>query len=207
METVFTEFSFLVQVKFMKHMQILRRKLVYELFIEQFVEMARVSIKYRSMQQTMGLLKQAERICSLLNDDKFTDEAENYRALIDLIKQNAQEVSALNVDGPELPRRESIANREAIKIRFRPKQPKDSVVYPAKIDEVSSDDDNDEIYNYHQSVFAQIHATSTENLARFQHTDDHDDDDIDEVTNSIEKLEANLTEEDSDCESVSATKL
>lgn len=190
----------------MKHMEILRRKLVYGLFIEQFIEMAKVSIKYRSMQQTASLLKQAERICSLLNDDKFIDEAENYRNAIDLLKQAAQNVVIETTDGPELPRRESIANQEAIKIRFRPRQPKDAIEYPPNIEEVPSDDDNDEIYNYHQSVFAQIHATSAENLARFQHTDEHDDD-VEEITDSIERLEANITEENSDYESDPETKL
>lgn len=196
----------------MKHMEILRRRLVYELFIEHFIEMAQVSIKYRSLQQTMILLKQAERICLLLCDDRFTAEAEKHRKSIESLKQNVQTVCESST-GPELPRRESLANKEAIKIRFRPEKPNeklstsvDRASRVSNIEEIPSDDDNDEIYNYHLSVFAQIHATSAENLARFQHMDECDDD-VDDLANSIEQIEANLNDEHSDYESDSATKL
>lgn len=199
----------------MKHMEILRRKLIYELFIEQFIEMAQVSMKYRSLQQTMCLLKQADRLCLLLSDDKFNDDAERHRRVIESLRQNVQTiVSDASTQGPELPRRESIAGREAIKIRFRPEKitPNESRTsvdgpkFTNNIDEVASDDDNDEIYNYHKSVTAQIHATSAENLARFQHMDEGDDD-VDDITNSMEKFEANLSKEHSDYESDTATKM
>jgi hypothetical protein len=182
----------------MKHMEILRRKLVYELFIEQFIEMAKVSVKYRSLQQTMCLLKQAERICLLLCDDKFTDEAEKYRKLIEIAKQSVQtKVNESALQGPELPRRESLADREAIKLRYRPDENYSCIDSSQQIEEIPSDDDNDEIYNYHRSVVAQIHATSAENLARFQHMDEHEDD-VDEITTSIDKLEANLNDYESE---------
>lgn len=199
----------------MKHMEILRRKLVYELFIEQFIDMAHVSVKYRALQQTLSLLKQAERICLLLCDDKFIEEAGKHRQVIEALRQAVETVvcDPSTQPGPELPRRESLADKVAIRIRYRPeKMPPgnystvDGPTKVASIEEVPSDDDNDEIYNYHRSVIAQIHATSAENLARFQHTDECDDD-VDDVANSMEKMEANLTGEHSDYESDSATNL
>ena len=193
----------------MKHMEILRRKLVYELFINQFIEMSRVSVKYRSLQQTMSLLKQAERICKLLSDDKFNAEADEHQRIIEEIRQSIQTIVSESVQGPELPRRESVADKIPMGIRYRPGQPlvhSTSIDGPSRVDEVPSDDDNDEIYNYHRSVIAQIHATSAENLARFQHADENDDD-IDEITKSIGQLEANLDEENSDYESDNETQL
>lgn len=194
----------------MKHMEKLRRKLVYELFIEHLIAMAQVSIKYRALQQTMGLLKQADRLCLLLSDDKFNDESEKHATVIESMRQSVQSIVQESINqGPELPRRESIAEKEAIRIRYRPEQPASYTQIDSprsRLEEVPSDDDNDEIYNYHQSVIAQIHATSAENLARFQHTDEGDDD-VEEITNSIERLEANLKEDNSDYESDTATKL
>lgn len=193
----------------MKHMEILRRKLVYELFIEQFIEMAKVSIKYRSLQQTMSLLKQAERICWLLTDDKFNDEAKKYRKLVDELRESVGDLIKDSSQGPELPRRESIADKESIRIRYRSEKYENNyttIDRPGNFEEIPSDDDNDEIYNYHQSVMAQIHATSEENLARFQHTDEVDDE-IERVTKSLERMEANLNNEDSDDETYTATKL
>lgn len=193
----------------MKHMEILRRKLVYELFIDQFVEMSRVSIKYRSLQQTMSLLKQAERICLLLKDDKFHEEAEKQLTKIDALKESVETLAKEASLAPELPRRESVVDKLATAIRFRPPKPIEgnytSIDRQSSIDEVPSDDDNDEIYNYHRSVVAQIHATSAENLARFQHSDERDD--VEEITNSLEKLEVNLREGNSDYESDYATQI
>lgn len=198
----------------MKHMEILRRKLVYELFIEQFIEMAQVSIKYRALEQTMSLLKQADRLCLLLCDDKFNEEAEAHKKIVETLRKTVEtlvdESALASSPGPALPRRESLADKEAIKIRFRPEKLGENnyttIDGPSKIEEVPSDDDNDEIYNYHQSVFAQIHATSDENLARFQHQDERDD--IEETTNSIARLELKLkNDQHSDYESDSATQI
>lgn len=192
----------------MKHMEVLRRKLVYELFIEQFLEMAQASIKYLAFQQTMGFLKQAERLCLLLNDDKYVDEAEKYISSVKTLGHTVETLIQNTVQGPELPRRESSVDKNAIAIRFRPKKTFESsytkVNSLSNPDEVPSDDDNDEIYNYHKSVFAQIHSTSAENLARFQHTDECDD--VEELTESMEHLEANLNEQHSDYDSDSATQ-
>lgn len=194
-------------------MEILRRKLIYELFIEQFLDMAQVSLKYRSLQQTMELLKQTERLCLLLTDDKFNEEAEKHRETIELFKLSLQKLISDSPTGPELPRRESLAAREAIRIRYRPERlntpisSRTSVASSSFVEEIPSDDDNDEIYNYHQSVIAQIHSTSAENLARFQHTDECDDD-SDGITGSMENLEITLSKKNISYESVyDTTKL
>lgn len=169
-------------------MDILRRKSVFELFIEQFIAMARVSLKYRALEQTTTLLKQAERICSLLKDDKT--EVEEFEKMIEKISESVKNLlQESSIDGPELPRRLSLAEKSCLKsTKSRP-------AAILKIDEeITSDDDNDEIYNYHNSVIAQIHATSSENLARFQHTDENDDDDddeVDEMTKYFDKLVTN----------------
>lgn len=195
-------------------MEILRRKLVYELFIEQFIEMAKVSIKYRSLEQTISLLKQADRLCLLLCDDRFNEESESHRKAINSIRETVEnfvnDSATSSAPGPELPRRESLADKETVKIRFRPdKQAENNYTTidgPSKIEEVSSDDDNDEIYNYHQSVFAQINSTPAENLARFQHQDEHDE--VEEIKNSIVRLDLKLEDQQhSDYESDSATQI
>ncbi|CRK96631.1 CLUMA_CG009990, isoform A [Clunio marinus] len=181
------------KIKILKHMEMLRRKLVFELFIEQFIEMSHVSIKYRSLQQTMELLKQAERLCLLLRDDKFVEEAEDYQSAIESLRLAAENSISATIQGPELPRRESLLDKKAIKIRFRPEEPIENSIMESKtnLTEVPSDDDNDEIYNYHKSIVVQIHATSAENLARFNHNDGEYDD-IDEIASSMEKLDTHL---------------
>lgn len=186
----------------MKHMEILRRKLVYELFIVQFIEMAHVSIKYRSLQQTISLLKQAERICLLLKDDNFFEESDKHLIKIETMRESVETLMKESTRAPELPRRESFVDTLANKIRFRPAIKPIEGNYTSidsTVDDIPSDDDNDEIYNYHRSVVAQIHATSAENLARFQHTDERDD--VEEIVNTLETLETNLREENSDYES------
>lgn len=193
----------------MKHMEILRRKLVYELFIVQFLEMANVSIKYRSLQQTMSLLKQAERICLLLKDDNYHEEADVHLTKIETMKVAVDALIKESTRAPELPRRESLLEKAANKIRNRPAKPIEenytSIDSRSNIEETPSDDDNDEIYNYHRSVVAQIHATSAENLARFQHSDERDD--VEEITNSLENLEVELREGNSDYESDEAIEI
>lgn len=176
----------------MKHMEIVRRKLVYEIFIDHFIEMAKVSIKYRSLQQTMGLLKQSNRICLLLVDDQFIEEADKHRMTIEPLKRTVQKMIDDASKGPELPRRVSIIDKETIKLRFKPGMTTlPYQVSNTNINDVSSDDDNDEIYSYHKSIIAQIHATSEENLARFQHADEADDD-IETVNNVFKTLEIQM---------------
>lgn len=159
----------------------------------------------------MCLLKQTERICLLLIDDKYNEEATKYQKSVDALKESVQGmVKGMNSSqGPELPRRESLADKEAMRVRYRPEKYESNystIDGPESFDDIPSDDDNDEIYNYQQSVMAQIHSTSAENLARFHHTDECDDD-VEVITKSLERMEANLTSENSDYESDSATKL
>lgn len=180
----------------MKHMEVLRRKLIYELFIEQFVEMSKVSMKYRALSQTLIYLNQADRICALLVDDQYPEDAKKFRGQIEPLRTNLQHLLVNYTQGPALPRRESIADKERIKIRFRP----DKVTSGKTVDgdseeEIHSEDDNDEIYNYHQSVSIQKQATSSENLTRFNHTDD---DECEEMQISFQKLYATSQQENTD---------
>lgn len=181
-------------------MEVLRRKLIYELFIEQFVEMSRVSIKYRALNQTLIYLNQADRICALLIDDQYPDEATKFKDQIEPIRTNLQHLLKNYTQGPALPRRESIADKERIIIRFRPdKVTSGKTVDGDSVEEEHSDDDNDEIYNYHQSVSIQKQATSSENLARFNH---NDDDLCEEMQNSFQKLDCTSQQENNDDDNI-----
>ena len=181
-------------------MELLRRKLVYELFIEQFLEMSKVSIKYRALNQTLIYLNQADRICALLVDDQYPDDAEKFKQNIELLRASLQHLLKNFTQGPELPRRESISDKERIKIRFRPDKVTSIKNFDGdNVEEAHSEDDNDEIYNYHQSVSVQKHATSSENLARFNHTDD---DDCEEMLNSFQKLFATSQQETNDNDNI-----
>lgn len=141
--------------------------------------MARVSTKYRSIDLTMTLLRQAQRLCALLADDDYESEAATYESMIESLSANAIKLTVS--DGPELPRRLSESEREIFK--HRPVTTIHS--------DIESEDDNDEIYNYHRSAVAQIYLTSSENLARFQHTDENDDD---EMTEKLDQIELDVTE-------------
>ncbi|KAL7027030.1 hypothetical protein ACKWTF_005266 [Chironomus riparius] len=183
------------KVVFLKHMEILRRKLIYKLFIEQFIDMTKLSLtKYQAYQQAMSQLNQAERLCYLLADDKFYQDAQVYMETIETLRDSIQKLKMENLHGPELPRRKSLANE--ITIGNEP-------IYEDQIDTnnnsegIPSDDDNDEIYSYHKSVVAQIHATTSENLARFQHTDECDDE-IEGVTRTVERLNLSRSNENVD---------
>lgn len=141
-------------------MEVVRRKLIYEFFIEQFLEMTKLSVvKYQDYPQSLVLLRQTERLCFLLADDTYQDEAEDYMKSIVELRESIARSKTDNLNGPELPQRVSLANHKV-----------------EATDDAPSDDDNDEIYSYHQSVIAQIHATNTENLARFEYSEDIEDD-------------------------------
>ena len=176
-------------------MEILRRKLIYKLFIEQFIDMTKLSLtKYQAYQQAMCQLNQAERLCYLLADDKFYQDAQAYMETIESLRDSIQKLKMENLHGPELPRRKSLADE--IMIGNEP-------IYEDQIDTnnnsegIPSDDENDEIYSYHKSVVAQIHATTSENLARFQHTDECDDE-IEGVTRKVERFNLNRSNENVD---------
>lgn len=168
-------------------MEFLRRKLVYQLFIDHFIEMSQVTVKYQAYDHGLVLLKQAIRLVDLMADDKHIEESKNLLEKIESIRENLLKFKNENIQGPELPRRTSIFDND-MKSRYR-------TIETEEIDsrndqeEIPSEDDNDEIYSYHRSVVAQIHATSVENLARFQHNDDCDDDEIESISKSIENIE------------------
>ena len=62
----------------LKHMENLRRQLIYGLFVEHFIEMARVSGGFRALNQALIYLRQAERLCNLLADDEGIEEARQF---------------------------------------------------------------------------------------------------------------------------------
>lgn len=168
-------------------MEILRRKLIYKLFIEQFIDMTKVSLtKYHAFDQAIILLKQADRLCYLLADDKFYQDAQTFIQIIEQLRENTLRMKREILNGPELPRRLSLADDKKFSQRMNYQ-----VQSIADNNEgLPSDDDNDEIYSYHKSVVAQIHATNSENLARFQHADENDDE-IENTVYSFRKVNLN----------------
>lgn len=167
-------------------MEILRRKLIYKLFIENFLEISKVTIKYQCFDHGLFLIKQAARLTDLMIDDDF-EESQVYVEKIESHRESILRAKSENIQGPELPRRFSIFDKEETKrARYRTYQTEecDNVNGEEEV-EVASEDDNDEIYSYHRSIVAQIHATSAENLARFQH---NDEDEIYTTTKSIENF-------------------
>lgn len=170
-------------------MEFLRRKLVYQLFIDHFTAMSQVTIKYQAFDHGLLLLKQAIRLVDLLADDKHVEESQNLLEKIENLRENLLKLKNENIQGPELPRRMSIFEHDG-KGCYRPYQTEEIEISNVQ-EETPSEDDNDEIYSYHRSVVAQIHATSEENLARFQHNDECDDDEIESISKSIENIDLN----------------
>jgi hypothetical protein len=173
-------------------MEVLRRKLIYELFIQQFIDMCHTSIKYRTYNQSIDLLRQSERLCSLLSDDNFTEDAQSFYTKINELRENVEKSKKeSSSQGPELPHRLSVVeieNRVAERLQLRQIVEENGLDTIDNTEEATSDDDNDEIYSYHKSIIAQIHATSTENLARFQHNEDVEDELEGGKNNDLENL-------------------
>lgn len=172
-------------------MEFLRRKLVYQLFIDHFTAMSQVTIKYQAFDHGLLLLKQAIRLVDLLNDDNHVEESQALLEKIELQREKLLELKNENIQGPELPRRMSIFDSN-IKGRYRSYKTEEIEANNDQ-EETPSEDDNDEIYSYHRSVVAQIHATSAENLARFEHNEDCDDDEIESISKSIENINLDET--------------
>lgn len=174
-------------------MEILRRKLIYKLFIDQFIGMSEMTVKYQSYDHGLFLLKQAARLTELMVDDKHFEESQDYIQKIESQREIISKLKSENVQGPELPRRMSIFDNQTKRTRYRTHQT-DECDSDNTLDntngeeEVASEDDNDEIYSYHRSIVAQIHSTSSENLARFQHSDECDDEEIYAFTKSMENI-------------------
>uniref|UniRef100_A0A182QTZ1 Mab-21-like HhH/H2TH-like domain-containing protein n=1 Tax=Anopheles farauti TaxID=69004 RepID=A0A182QTZ1_9DIPT len=91
----------------LKHMENLRRQLIYGLFVEHFIEMARVSYGFRTLNQALVYLRQAERLCNLLADDEGIEEARQYLTQIYGLRQELGKATAKGADRPALPKRTS----------------------------------------------------------------------------------------------------
>ncbi|XP_052865563.1 uncharacterized protein LOC128271917 [Anopheles cruzii] len=96
----------------LKHMENLRRQLIYGHFIEHFTEMARVSCRFRALNQALVYVRQSERLCDLLADDEGADEAHQYLAKIGGLRQELARASAQAPDRPALPRRTSSTQQQ-----------------------------------------------------------------------------------------------
>lgn len=107
-----------------------RRQEIFETFILHFIDMAKKSANFRSFNQSMIYLKQVERLCNILQDDKLLlsiEKSNKYREIIIPIQNKV--LLAMNRDYavPELPRRESM-----LEPKLRSRLPS---VRPKKIDE------------------------------------------------------------------------
>lgn len=174
-------------------MEILRRKLIYKLFIDQFIGMSEMTVKYQYYDHGFFLLRQAMRLTELMVDDKHFEESHDYIQKIESQREVLSKLKSENVQGPELPRRMSIFDSETKRTRYRTYQTEEcdsdnTLDNLNGEEEVASEDDNDEIYSYHRSIVAQIHATSIENLARFQHSDECEDEEVYAFTKSMENV-------------------
>lgn len=163
----------LFQFVFLKHMEQIRRKLIYEIFIKQFKEMAEVSCKYNSLNQALIYLNQAERLCWLMEDDSETQEGELHLNEIKNLKTKIIRRISENSAAPALPRRESMmepVNRLRVRlnpIASRTTKTKDDFDPYTNIDAIKSfvpealdSDEETEVVHINQVVIAdaQIHA-------------------------------------------------
>ncbi|XP_050079757.1 uncharacterized protein LOC126567580 [Anopheles maculipalpis] len=106
-ESIDLTFVFNFQFLPLKHMENLRRQLIYGLFVEHFIEMARVSCGFRTINQALIYLRQAERLCNLLADDEGIEEARQYLNQIYGLRQELAKANAKGADRPALPKRTS----------------------------------------------------------------------------------------------------
>ncbi|XP_055599683.1 uncharacterized protein LOC129748904 isoform X2 [Uranotaenia lowii] len=97
----------------LKHMENVRRQMIYNIFVQHFIEMAQASCAFRSLNQGLVYLQQAERLCSLLNDDHGVEEARRYLSKIRNVRNDIQNALQNNYDGPALPKRASNAGAGA----------------------------------------------------------------------------------------------
>lgn len=93
----------------MNHMEQIRRIILYETFIQHFIEMAKTFLKYQSWNQSLIYLKQASRICGLLADDERKSDAQNFLTKIDAIQHSVMVERNRDVRGakPRLPIRQN----------------------------------------------------------------------------------------------------
>ncbi|XP_055523347.1 uncharacterized protein LOC129717464 [Wyeomyia smithii] len=107
----------------LKHMENLRRQLIYNIFVQHFIEMAQTSYVLRSLNQGLIYLKQAERLCSLLSDDHGVEEARRFLSKIYSMRSQIEKTINNTSYGPALPKRVS-TNQSPHNRRIRMKSPK-----------------------------------------------------------------------------------
>ncbi|XP_052901203.1 uncharacterized protein LOC128307416 [Anopheles moucheti] len=110
-ESIDLTFVFNFQFLPLKHMENLRRQLIYGLFVEHFIEMARVSFGFRALNQALIYLRQAERLCNLLADDEGVEEARQYLNQIYSLRLDLAKANAKGADRPALPKRTSTSEQ------------------------------------------------------------------------------------------------
>jgi hypothetical protein len=178
-------------------MEILRRKLIYVFFIEHFIECAKVSQKFLAFHQSLVYLKQAERLCLLLSDDSFINEAIIQIEIIKQLKMDLETYKSNLIQGPELPRRESLIDSKKIKNRQWPQRRNSSEeIYSNtvfKSDENLSEDDNEDIEKYNkQPIKVDVHFASNmykSGVAGEAKCLDKNEKDVNNVTKIMENLE------------------
>lgn len=168
----------------------LRRKLIYDIFVEHYIEMAKTSQQFLAFHQGLIYLKQAERVCLLLKDDMYEEIAEETLKTIWPIKQELLNSIENLAKGPELPIRVNSIEEdklERLRIRYRPQKRitmDDQEIYSLasqtraseQFPDISSDDDNDEIDRYNKNnTTVDIHKYSADNLNRFDQDADEDE--------------------------------
>lgn len=93
-------------------MEQLRRVLVYELFINHYLKMAREATPFKSFNQALIYLKQASRLCSLLTEDDRVEQADNYLHVIETLHEVVlNERHRDSQTKPQLPQRESVRDQ------------------------------------------------------------------------------------------------
>lgn len=96
--------------------------IIYNMFIEHFLEMAKYSNVFKSFNQSLTYLTQSKRLCSLLEDDQRKDDALEFMQKMRIIHKEVMESQLKEGDGrPELPTRDSMMqNLNKLKIRIQP---------------------------------------------------------------------------------------
>lgn len=101
----------------MKHMEQIRRVLLYKYFITHYIEMSKALLKFNAWNQILMYLKQSTRLCTLLIGDGYEVEAQIFLSRIDRIHREL--MSSRSHDSkfirPELPFRQGSIDNSQIK--------------------------------------------------------------------------------------------
>lgn len=140
--------NFILQFSIGKHLEKIRRVIIYELFIDHFIELAASASTFKSYNQALIYLKQASRLCSLLNDDGHPDKAEN---LLDQIEQQQNTIlierNRESTTRPQLPRRESFlepSNRGKFRVKLPAQKSDTNDPYKNIREKQKQNEENDE---------------------------------------------------------------